>query len=258
MTITIRYTLLAALLLFILSRREMRASDPSTELSKFFHDFVGLNDDQIQTIREGKAVAKILNSPTPDEVFVFGSVYVESTPERYLALVSDVDALRRIPSYLAIRKFSDPPQLADLTGFTLGDDDIKELQRCKPGHCELQLPSHTMLAFQQSINWSKPDRVNQVNRLAQEMAIQALQKYMQGGNTELGTYRDKAHPTAVAETFSSLLGEMKRKRQRKRTVDRLKSAGLQLFLCAYLGDLPTVEHSETPQPRFHLNTSLRD
>jgi hypothetical protein len=209
MTITIRYTLLVLLLLASLSERGMCASDPSAELNTLFRDFIGLNDDQIQAIREGKAVAKVLNSPTPDEVFVFGSVYIESTPERYLVLASDVDALRRIPSYLAIREFSDPPQLADLTGFTLDDDDIKKLQECKPGHCEVQLPSHAMLAFQQSISWSAPDRANQVNRMAQEMALQALQRYMQGGNTALGTYRDKTHPTAVAETFASLLSEMK-------------------------------------------------
>ena len=205
---TIRGAVLVVLL-FSPGIRGMGAADPSAELNNFFHGFIGLNDDQIRNIRQGKAVAKVLNSPTPDEVFVFGSVYVESTPERYLALASDVDALRRLPSYLAIQKFHDPPQLADLAGFTLEDDDIKDLQQCKPGRCDVQLPSDTIQTFRHSINWSVADRANQVNRLAQQMALQALQQYMQGGNAALGTYRDKSHPTAVAETFASLLGQMK-------------------------------------------------
>ena len=205
---TIRCALLVVLL-FSLGIRGMCAADPSGELTNFFRGFIGLNDDQIQAIREGKAVAKVLNSPTPNEVFVFGSVYIESTPEHYLALASDVDALRRLPSYLAIQKFSDPPQLADLAGFTLADDDVKDLQQCKPGHCDVQLPSDAIQTFQHSINWSAPDRTNQVNRLAQQMALQALQQYMQGGNAALGTYRDKSHPTTVADTFASLLGQMK-------------------------------------------------
>ena len=205
---TIRCALLVVLL-FSLGVRGMCAADPSGELTNFFRGFIGLNDDQIQAIREGKAVAKVLNSPTPNEVFVFGSVYIESTPEHYLALASDVDALRRLPSYLAIQKFSDPPQLADLAGFTLADDDVKDLQQCKPGHCDVQLPSDAIQTFQHSINWSAPDRTNQVNRLTQQMALQALQQYMEGGNATLGTYRDKSHPTAVAETFASLLGQMK-------------------------------------------------
>jgi hypothetical protein len=209
MLLKIRYTLLALLFLFPLSKRGICASDPSAELNKFFHDYIGLSDDQIRNIREGKPIAKVLESPTPDEVFVFGSVYIESTPDRYLALASDIDALRRLPGYLAIRKFSNPPQLADLSGFTLEGDDIKELQQCKPGHCQVQLPSEAMASFQQSVNWSAPDRADQVNRLAQELALQALQKYQEGGNAALGTYRDKGRPTAVSETFASLVAQMK-------------------------------------------------
>ncbi len=52
---------------------------------RFFRDFIGLSEDQIGAIRAGKAVAKVIESRTPDEVFVFGSVYVEASPESYLA-----------------------------------------------------------------------------------------------------------------------------------------------------------------------------
>jgi hypothetical protein len=50
------------------------------ELSQFFKKYIGLSDDQIRAIRNGQSVAKILDSPTADEVFVFGAVYVRSTP----------------------------------------------------------------------------------------------------------------------------------------------------------------------------------
>jgi len=176
-----------------------------TEPGKFFHDYVRLSDEQIRSIRSGKALAKVLHSRTPDEVFVFGAVYVQSTPERYLKLASDVDALRKLPNYLAIRKFSDPPRLSDLDGFTVEEDDVKDLKDCKPGHCELQLPTEAMETLRRSVNWSAPDRAEQVNRLAKQMALEFLQRYMQGGNIALGTYRDKDHPTEVAETFQSLV-----------------------------------------------------
>src|SRR5262244_1739795 len=82
-----------------------QAPEPET----FFHNFVGLSNDQVRDIGAGKAIAKVLDTPTPDEVFVFGAVYINSTPERYLQMASDIDALRKIPNYLALRKFSDPP-----------------------------------------------------------------------------------------------------------------------------------------------------
>jgi hypothetical protein len=185
------------------------ANAQDVEPFKFFRDYAELKEDQIAAIRNGKAFAKVVESRTPDEVFVFGSVYVESTPEKYLKLASDIDELRKLPSYLAIRKFSDPPQLSDLDGFTLEADDIKQLKNCKPGKCEVQLPADAMEAFKQSVNWSAPDAANQADQLAQKMAFEAIQRYAQGGNGALGTYMDKHHPAVVGETFASLLSRSK-------------------------------------------------
>jgi hypothetical protein len=187
----------------------IRAQEVSAEPQKFFHDFVGLNPDEIREIREGKAVAKILDSPTADQVFVFGAIYINSTPEKYLQFASDIDALRKLPSYLAIQKFSDPPQLSDLATFTLDEEDFKELKNCKVGHCEVQLPTEAMDEFQRSVNWSAPDAANQANHVAQQMALNALLSYKQGGNAALGTYRDKSHPAVVADTFASLINRSK-------------------------------------------------
>jgi hypothetical protein len=198
------------LLLLLLSLVQLSASNAqNVEPFKFFRDYVGLKGDQLTAIRTGKAVAKVVESHTPDEVFVFGAVYVQSTPEKYLKLASDIDALRKLPSYLAIRKFSDPPQLSDFDGFTLEADDIKQLKNCEPGNCDIQLPADTMDAFKRSVNWSAPDAANQVNRLAQKMALEAIQRYIQGGNAALGTYMDKHHPAVVGETFASLLSRWK-------------------------------------------------
>jgi len=196
---------LLVLFLFPLGGVGIQAIDNPAEPAKFFREFVGLNDDQIREIREGRAVAKILDAPTADQIFVFGSVYIHSTPERYLKFASDIDALRKLPSYLELRKFSAPPELADLARFTLNDEDFKHLKNCKAGHCEVQLPTEAMEEFQRSVDWSAPDAADQANHLAQQMALQALLNYQQGGNTALGTYRDKNHPAVVADTFAALL-----------------------------------------------------
>jgi hypothetical protein len=184
-------------------------SEQTAEPSKFFHDYIGLKEDQIAAIQNGKAVAKVMESRTPDEVFVFGSVYVQSTPEKYLALAANIDDLRKLPSYLAIRQFSDPPQPSDLDGFTLEAEDIKQLRNCEPGRCELQLPGEAIDAFKNDINWSAPDVTQQVNRLAQKMALEVLRRYTQEGNAALGSYQDKSHPAVVAKTFESLLTRSK-------------------------------------------------
>ena len=217
------------------------AADNPGEPQKFFREYVGLNEGEIANIRAGKAVAKVVESRTPDEVFVFGSVYVQGSPDSYLKLASDMDALRKLPNYLAIRRFSDPPQLSDLQGFELEADDIKKLKDCKTGHCDVQLPTEAMETFQKSVDWSAPDVAAQANRLGQQMAFQALQQYMQGGSTALGTYRDKDHPTVVAETFASLLS---------------RSEALPVYLPEldrYLTDYPKVKTDHITS-EFHWET----
>lgn len=184
-------------------------SQQRSDLRTFFRDYAGLSQEQIEDIQHGKTIAKIVESPSPDEVFVFGAVYIASTPESYLKLAADIGELRKLPSYLAIRKFSDPPQLSDLDGFTVEDQDVKELKDCKPGHCEVQLPAEAMDEFQQTIHWSAPDAAAEVNRLARRMALQALLAYIHGGDSALGTYRDKKHPAEVADAFQSLLSQLK-------------------------------------------------
>jgi hypothetical protein len=201
--------LLLQIPLFSLSAWQQSATGQSPEPDKFYREYVRLSDDQIASIHSGKAVAKIIDSPTADEVLVFGSVYVNSTPDSYLKFASDIDELRKLPGYLAIRKFSDPPQLSDLEGLTLNEDDVKELKNCKPDDCKVQLPAESMEEFQKQVNWSAPDVADQVNHIGQKMALEALQQYIHGGNEALGTYRDKKHPTAVAETFASLLSQSK-------------------------------------------------
>jgi len=205
-TRAIRQKLAGMLLLFLALGVPLAAGTiPDPQPDTFFRSYVGLTEDQIQSIRNGKAVAKILESRTPDEVFVFGSVYVQSKPETYLKLAANIDALRKLPNYLAIRKFSDAPQLSDLEGFTLENEDIQQLKECRPGHCELQLPESTIEQFQKEVNWSAPDLATQVNTLAQRLALSVLLNYQKAGNAALGTYRDKNHPTEVAEVFKSLL-----------------------------------------------------
>ena len=178
-------------------------------LDTFFKDYVGLSQDQIKEIQHGKTVAKILESRTPDEVFVFGGVYIESTPESYLKLAVNIDELRKLPGFLAIRKFSDPPQLSDLDDFALDQEDLKELRECKPDHCDVQLPAEAIEEFQRAVNWSSPDAAAQANQLARRMALEGLLAYIRGGNEALGTFRDKKKPADVGNTFQSLLSRSK-------------------------------------------------
>src|SRR5262249_815448 len=196
-------TVSVILLLCISLPRVSSGQTGGTDVAKFFHDYASLTDDEIKSIQQGKALAKVLKSP-PEEVLVFGSVFVKADPQSYLDFATNLDETAKLPGYLAVHKFSDPPVLSDLDDFKLDPDDIKDLQNCKPGDCNIQLPAENMGEFK-SLNWSAPDIADQVNKIARKMALDALQQYIAGGNDALGTFRDKKDPNAVSETFKTLL-----------------------------------------------------
>jgi hypothetical protein len=196
-------TLIAALAFFSVVLRCWPQERP--DLDTYLKDSVRLSNNQIKAIHSGKAVTKALPSRIPDEVFLFGIVHLYATPETYVHFATDFDRLRQTDGYLAIGTFSTPPVLADLNGFTLDRDDINSLRKCKPRNCQVQMPESSMLNIRQSIDWSAPNRAEQVNQVLQREALERLDAYQRNGNVALGTYDDKQHPTDVAAQFGYIL-----------------------------------------------------
>ena len=110
----------AVLASVVFSSALVGAGEPTRELRAFFRQQMGLSDDQIATIARGTAVAKMLPSKTPAEIFVFGAVFVNAAPEEYLKLAFDMDRLRKFPGYLGIGRVSTPPALSDLEALLAG------------------------------------------------------------------------------------------------------------------------------------------
>lgn len=170
----------------------------------YFRDRIQLSEAEIKSIHDGTPVGRIIPSENKSEIAVFGAVFVKSSPEEYVKLAMDTGRLKSVPGYLAVGRFSTPPKLSDLQGFTLEPDDVSSLKRCQPRNCDVQLDARAMAAFQQAAN-SGPDADNKVNILAQQKALQLLNRYATIGNAALGQYEDKDTPVQVAQAFASLL-----------------------------------------------------
>jgi hypothetical protein len=180
-------------------------SQANLNLQTYFKDYIGLSDDQIAAIRSGQAVAKTLHSRTPAEIFVFGAIYINAEPESYLKFSRDFDRLRKIPGYLAIGEFSNPPQLSDLKDFTFDSEDIKVLKDCKPADCKIQMSTSSIEELHQSVDFSAPDAEKQVDQFLKKKVLDRLMAYQQNGNQALGVYNDKRNPAEVPEQFKYML-----------------------------------------------------
>jgi hypothetical protein len=199
---------IALVILAVVSSRSI-STQQNSDLDKYFSQSIGLNQSQIAAIRNGQPVTKALPSRTPDEVFLFGAVFVKSTPEKYVQFAHDYNRLRKLPSDLALGVFSNPPTLSDLKGFTFDNDDIKALKDCKPGNCLIQVPEGSIEDLQKSVNWSAADVNNEVNQQLQKAALQRLLGYQRDGNQALGVYVDKPTPIDVSKQFAYMVGYSK-------------------------------------------------
>jgi hypothetical protein len=167
---------------------------------------MGLTPKQVAAIDEGRPVAKVVSWGGPSEVYVFGAVYVNGSPDAYLRTVRNVNGLAGVDGYLGIGELPANPTSADLARLTLEPDDVKALKNCREGACDLQLPAGSIQRFRESINWSHPDAAAEADALARGMLIELLDAYQRGGNEALGVYRDKEHPARVAEQFATMVG----------------------------------------------------
>jgi hypothetical protein len=191
---------------FILAAALLHAGEPPAELRTFFRDQIGLSDEQIAAISRGQAVAKILPSTSPAEVIVFGAVHVNAAPEQYVRLASNLEHLRRLPGYLRVGRFSDPPRLSDLDGFALDAGEVHALRACRPGKCSVQLPADMIQSLHNGLDWSSPDAASEVNRRIRQMALETLRRYGENGNRALGRYHDKELPFDIDSRLRARLG----------------------------------------------------
>ncbi|MGB7731602.1 MAG: hypothetical protein WBL50_26520 [Candidatus Acidiferrum sp.] len=197
--------MLALALLVLSLTPQVSVSQTVRDLQSFFREDVGLSEEQIANIRGGKAVVKAMPSRTPDEVFLFGAVYIHAAPESYVTLRHDFDRLRGLPNYLEVGVFSSPPQLSDLKDFSFDSDEIKSLRNCEPGECLIQMPASSIQELQQSVNWSAANADKKVNEQLQRKALGLLSAYQRDGNEVLGVYNDKRDPIDVAKQFEFVL-----------------------------------------------------
>lgn len=197
------------MLVMVVGVASICAAQTTSELNNYFQQSIGLSQDEITAVRAGQAVSKKMPSRIPDEVIVFGAVFVKAQPESYPKLAYDFERMSKVPGYLAISKFSDPPQLSDLNRYSYDSDDIKAMKNCKPADCDIQMPAGTIEALHKAVDFSAPDAADKANAYLRDRVIERLLAYQKGGNQILGEYNDKKNPTQVAEQFKYMLSYSK-------------------------------------------------
>jgi hypothetical protein len=97
----------------------------------------------------GRVVVKVLPA-SGRELAVVAAVRVTTTPEQLLDWGLRVERMQG--RYIsAVGRFSDPPRPEDVRALALGEGDLQDLRRCRPGDCGLKLNAADIATVRQSL-----------------------------------------------------------------------------------------------------------
>jgi hypothetical protein len=194
----------------------LMASASPREMPKRLRAYVegaGFSQMDLAAVERGEAVAVAQKTGEKTEVLIYGVVFINSSVTAFLDLYRDVEQLAGNEGFLAVRKFSEPPRVEDLDGFTFAESDLKDLRTCRPGKCNLQFGEP---AIQQvmKLDWRNANVETKANQLLQSRLLEALKLYQADGNRALGTYRNMKYDLNVSATFETLLSRIQGLRER--------------------------------------------
>jgi len=181
------------------------AQSPEPPPRPFLRKVIQLDDQKLAAIDKGEVVTKQLETTDKPEIAAFGVVKAAGTPDLLLRLATDIKRFRQVPQIPQMGLFSRPPKLDDLKALTHPPDDINALKKCKPGSCDVKLGT-AALEKVAKIDWKAADAEAQATALLNQMIVDFVTAYQQGGTDAMGTIMDKKAPKTRTEEYKALLG----------------------------------------------------
>lgn len=193
----------AAMLSFAYTFAE--AQTHKREPHAFLQKHLGFTQSDLNELEKGQVVTKLPKTNNKREIATFGIVRVNASREVLVKQFRDIVNFKKSEIVLQIGTFSNPPQLEDLNGLTIDDEELIAIKDCKVNDCDLKLPAEIITRFQKEVKWSAPNWREQADKLIRQMLIDYVVRYLKSGNSALGEYNDKKYSLRLADEVRSLL-----------------------------------------------------
>jgi hypothetical protein len=169
--------------------------------------FVSLTDKQIEKLRAGQPVSKLLSTSVDYEVAVFGAAWINAPASEYVESVQNIEEFEKGENFLVTKRLSDPPQLEDFAAVDLTDQDVDDLKMCRVGACKLKMGRDAIARLGRENHSAKTVPLPDATTLFRQVLFDYTIAYQHGGNAQLPVYQDKHHSTSVANEFSAMIDE---------------------------------------------------
>ena len=175
------------------------------ELRSFLVKQIQLNESEVAAIQSGQNIIKTLPTAKPEEIAIFGIVYMNVSPQYYLAQFRNIVKFESGTGVLQNGVFSKPPQLSDVSNLRWENDDLQKIRNCKPDDCTARLPGGNVTQFHKEVNWSSDKAIEQANDLIRRLTVEYVRKYQSVGDDALTAYLKDGQLLSVKEGSRQLL-----------------------------------------------------
>jgi hypothetical protein len=165
---------------------------------------VGFTDAELASFNKGEVVTKILPTKEDLDAAVIGAIRVSASPATLVEKVRTLEAFKKSTTVLQIGRFSSPPKIEDLAGLTIDDDELKDLEECKVGSCDLKLGAGAM-ELAKKVDWKASDAHAKATALLKRAMVDGANAYLNTGS--MGLYVDNAVPEPVVEGLKKILAD---------------------------------------------------
>ncbi len=197
------YTLIAALL--ATSAGMYSAETSSTDAIAFLQSNWRISANDIQTIRGGDPIGKVLKSNVDGEIAILGAIKIKRSKEEYVAWYKNVENFKLSPMILDVGLIGNPPRPDSMKRATFDPKELVNIRSCEAGNCPVKLTAQEIQRFTSGVDWSAANYAVQANVRLRQMWLNYVRNYLNRGNAALGFYRDKQEKVDLAKVFEALL-----------------------------------------------------
>jgi hypothetical protein len=191
------------LFVFLAHARPVQAIPES--LNRMLAKHIRLSNQELMNLSRGELVTKSLYTSAKQEVAFFGITYVNAPPSLLSQKYRDIETFKTGKEVSKVKKLSNPPSKEDFKEMTLEKEDLRELQKCKPGKCDLKLSTAMIRRIQSEVNSSRKNDPMKTNQIFRDLLFEYIQSYFAVGNAALVEYNDQRKRVPLLSEFKAIL-----------------------------------------------------
>jgi hypothetical protein len=154
-------------------------------------------------VESGGAAVTVLPA-TGRDLAVFGVTRTRASGDRLAARTRAVQDLYRGRYIPAIGRFSEHPQLADVVGLVLDDEDLSDLRKCRPGDCGVKLSAQEMHDVRAAASAAGAAWKAALQVAFRKIVVARARAYLARGLAAAPPYADRKAPVSAAREFDEI------------------------------------------------------